>query len=59
MMRGNSIKLQPAQSISGQIYLPGSKSIANRALLLAAFAKGNTRLEHVPAGVDVGHMLNA
>ena len=59
MMRGNSIKLQPVQSINGQIYLPGSKSIANRALLLAAFAKGNTRLEQVPAGVDVGHMLNA
>ena len=26
---------------------------------LQRFAKGNTRLEHVPAGVDVGHMLNA
>jgi 3-phosphoshikimate 1-carboxyvinyltransferase len=33
--------------------VPGDKSIAHRALLLAALARGDSRLRNVPAGLDV------
>ncbi|HEX6764946.1 MAG TPA: 3-phosphoshikimate 1-carboxyvinyltransferase [Polyangiaceae bacterium] len=39
--------------------VPGSKSITNRALLLAALAEGTTRLEGVLASDDTAHMRNA
>ena len=35
------------------ITVPGDKSIAHRALMLAALAHGNSRLRNVPAGLDV------
>ena len=38
-----SSTLQPISKISGEINLPGSKSVSNRALLLAALATGTTR----------------
>ena len=45
--------------IEGAINLPGSKSLSNRALLLAALAKGNTRVTNLLDSDDVRHMLNA
>jgi 3-phosphoshikimate 1-carboxyvinyltransferase len=38
------IDLDPRAQVSGTVVLPGSKSISNRALLLAALARGNTKL---------------
>ncbi len=38
------IDLSPRPSVSGTVRLPGSKSISNRALLLAALARGTTTL---------------
>ncbi|MDB5072811.1 MAG: 3-phosphoshikimate 1-carboxyvinyltransferase [Candidatus Eremiobacteraeota bacterium] len=35
------------------ITVPGDKSIAHRALILAALARGTSRLRNVPAGLDV------
>jgi 3-phosphoshikimate 1-carboxyvinyltransferase len=35
------------------ITVPGDKSIAHRALILAALAQGDSRLRNVPAGLDV------
>jgi 3-phosphoshikimate 1-carboxyvinyltransferase len=35
------------------ITVPGDKSIAHRALILAALAQGESRLRNVPAGLDV------
>jgi len=35
------------------IAVPGDKSIAHRALILAALAQGESRLRNVPAGLDV------
>ena len=35
------------------ITVPGDKSIAHRALILAALARGASRLRNVPAGLDV------
>lgn len=54
-----SLTLQPIHKISGEINLPGSKSVSNRALLLAALAKGKTRLTNLLDSDDIRHMLNA
>jgi 3-phosphoshikimate 1-carboxyvinyltransferase len=40
----NTLALAPARAARGTVRLPGSKSISNRALLLAALAKGETAL---------------
>ncbi len=54
-----SLTLQPIAKFNGTINLPGSKSVSNRALLLAAMAKGKTRLTNLLDSDDVRHMLNA
>ncbi|CDL82633.1 3-phosphoshikimate 1-carboxyvinyltransferase [Xenorhabdus szentirmaii] len=54
-----SLTLQPISRINGTINLPGSKSVSNRALLLAAFAKGTTRLTNLLDSDDIRYMLNA
>ncbi|MDC9588445.1 3-phosphoshikimate 1-carboxyvinyltransferase [Xenorhabdus sp. XENO-10] len=54
-----SLTLQPISRINGTINLPGSKSVSNRALLLAAFAKGITRLTNLLDSDDIRYMLNA
>ena len=40
----DSLRLEPARRASGSVRLPGSKSISNRVLLLAALAKGETEI---------------
>ena len=54
-----SLTLQPIARVDGTINLPGSKSVSNRALLLAAFAQGTTVLTNLLDSDDVRHMLNA
>ncbi|EBT6525346.1 3-phosphoshikimate 1-carboxyvinyltransferase [Salmonella enterica subsp. enterica] len=54
-----SLTLQPIARVDGAINLPGSKSVSNRALLLAAFACGKTVLTNLLDSDDVRHMLNA
>ncbi|WMN88160.1 3-phosphoshikimate 1-carboxyvinyltransferase [Vibrio parahaemolyticus] len=54
-----SLTLQPINKIQGEVNLPGSKSVSNRALLLAAIAKGTTRLTNLLDSDDIRHMLNA
>lgn len=54
-----SLTLQPISQINGTINLPGSKSVSNRALLLAALAKGTTRLTNLLDSDDIRYMLNA
>lgn len=53
------LTLQPISKVDGVINLPGSKSVSNRALLLAAQAKGTTRLTNLLDSDDIGHMLGA
>lgn len=43
----------------GRVRLPGSKSISNRCLLLAALAEGETRVHDLLASDDVERMLDA
>ena len=45
--------------MSGTVVLPGSKSISNRTLLLAALAEGTTEVQGLLASDDTQHMLTA
>ncbi|GIT99395.1 3-phosphoshikimate 1-carboxyvinyltransferase [Sulfurovum sp. TSL1] len=55
----NTLTLKPISKIEGEINLPGSKSLSNRALLLAALAEGTTRITNLLESDDTRHMLNA
>jgi len=46
-------------SAAGTVRLPGSKSISNRVLLLAALAEGETEVRDLLASDDTGRMLDA
>jgi 3-phosphoshikimate 1-carboxyvinyltransferase len=46
-----------AVPVHGDVTVPGSKSIANRALVAAALAHGRSRLTNVPDGDDTAAML--
>jgi 3-phosphoshikimate 1-carboxyvinyltransferase len=54
-----SLTLTPIAKVDGVVNLPGSKSVSNRALLLAAMAKGETKLTNLLDSDDIRHMLNA
>lgn len=53
------IKIGPFKLAQGSIVLPGSKSISNRALLLAALASGTTTLKNLLDADDTQVMRNA
>ncbi|HHW7578985.1 TPA: 3-phosphoshikimate 1-carboxyvinyltransferase [Mannheimia haemolytica] len=53
------LTLTPISRVEGEINLPGSKSLSNRALLLAALATGTTRVTNLLDSDDIRHMLNA
>jgi 3-phosphoshikimate 1-carboxyvinyltransferase len=45
--------VEPAARVAGELRVPGDKSIAHRALMLAALAQGESRLAGLPEGEDV------
>ena len=53
------LDLAPIGSVRGTIRLPGSNSISNRTLLLAALAEGETRIRDVLDSDDTRYMLDA
>ena len=53
------LTLQPIRSVNGEVSLPGSKSMSNRVLLLAALARGATEVRNLLASDDTTYMLNA
>ena len=53
------LDLPAVKTARGIVRLPGSKSISNRVLLLAALAKGETVLRDVLVSVDTARMLGA
>ena len=53
------LTLAPAAHAQGTVALPGSKSISNRALLLAALAQGTTTLVDLLEADDTKVMLDA
>lgn len=54
-----TLTLSPIDRVSGEVHLPGSKSISNRVLLLAALAEGTTQITNLLDSDDIKHMLNA
>jgi 3-phosphoshikimate 1-carboxyvinyltransferase len=53
------LHLKPASQVTGDMQLPGSKSISNRTLLLAALAKGSTEIRGLLKSDDTDRMLEA
>jgi len=53
------LDLSPLKSAQGTVRLPGSKSISNRTLLLAALAEGTTDIRDLLASDDTDRMLEA
>ncbi|CAL4321285.1 3-phosphoshikimate 1-carboxyvinyltransferase [Buchnera aphidicola] len=51
------LTLNPISSVYGDIYLPGSKSISNRVLLMSAMSNGVTCIKNLLNSDDVNHML--
>lgn len=54
-----TLTLQKINGVQGTVHLPGSKSISNRVLLLAALAQGETHISNLLHSDDIEHMLNA
>lgn len=55
----DTLTLGPFTTARGSVALPGSKSISNRVLLLAALAQGTTRLTGLLDADDTARMLDA
>jgi 3-phosphoshikimate 1-carboxyvinyltransferase len=55
----DSLELKPARRAAGTVRLPGSKSISNRVLLLAALARGETRVTGLLDADDTRVMRDA
>src|SRR5204862_5729482 len=54
-----TLQLKPARRAQRVVRLPGSKSISNRVLLLAALAEGETKLHGLLDADDTSVMLDA
>ncbi len=54
-----TLTLNKINGVQGTVHLPGSKSISNRVLLLAALAQGETQISNLLHSDDIEHMLNA
>ena len=53
------LDLDPIASVAGSVKMPGSKSISNRVLLLAALSRGETRVRDLLDADDTRVMLDA
>ncbi len=53
------LDIPPLRAVAGTVRVPGSKSISNRALLLAGFASGTTVIEGLLHSDDTRVMLDA
>ena len=53
------LDLPPLDTAGGCVHLPGSKSISNRVLLLAALSRGTTTVHDLLASDDTRVMLDA
>lgn len=53
------LDLQPIELLSGEIDLPGSKSLSNRVLLLSALSHGVTTVRNLLSSDDIRYMKSA
>lgn len=54
-----SLAIKPVKEMSGHVKLPGSKSLSNRILLLAALAEGTTLVKNLLDSDDIRYMVGA
>jgi len=54
-----TLTVAPIKSLDGTVTLPGSKSLSNRCLLLAALSEGTTKVENLLESDDIRYMLEA
>lgn len=54
-----TLVVTPIKSLDGTVTLPGSKSLSNRCLLLAALSEGTTRVDNLLDSDDIRYMLEA
>ncbi|EPJ48106.1 MAG: 3-phosphoshikimate 1-carboxyvinyltransferase [Osedax symbiont Rs1] len=54
-----SLTLQPISKVAGNVRIPGSKSLSNRILLLAAMASGETTITNLLDSDDIRRMLES
>ena len=55
----NSLALKPTSNFSGEVRVPGSKSISNRVLLMGALAEGESKFTGILESEDTKYMKNA
>ena len=55
----DNITLSPIRKISGEVILPGSKSLSNRILLLSMLAEGQTEIQNLLDSDDIRRMVEA
>ncbi|MBN1807961.1 MAG: 3-phosphoshikimate 1-carboxyvinyltransferase [Planctomycetes bacterium] len=55
----DTMKIEPRSGIDACVRVPGSKSITNRAMVLAGLAEGETVLDGALSADDTGRMLGA
>jgi 3-phosphoshikimate 1-carboxyvinyltransferase len=51
------MRIQPARRVRGSLQLPGDKSISHRAAIIAALARGRSRIENFSTGEDCASTL--
>ncbi|NQZ33229.1 MAG: 3-phosphoshikimate 1-carboxyvinyltransferase [Oceanospirillaceae bacterium] len=54
-----SLTLEPIAKVDGNVQIPGSKSLSNRILLLAAMASGETTITNLLDSDDIRRMLES
>lgn len=59
MNQTDALRLNPVKSFHGEVHLPGSKSLSNRILLLAAMSQGETLISNLLVSDDTRHMIAA
>jgi 3-phosphoshikimate 1-carboxyvinyltransferase len=55
----STVHVAPATSVRGEVHLPGDKSVAHRALLLALASTRRVELRNLPTGEDVAATIAA
>lgn len=51
--------IEPVKKISGEIVIPGDKSISHRAIMIGSIARGTTRVKGLAESDDCKHTMNA
>ena len=52
------MKIEPANNVSGEINLPGDKSISHRAAIFSAMANGESKIENFSSAADCASTLD-